>query len=152
MIYSENMSNPKNVWKTIKKCYPSKSKQSNPLKLFNFDRRKVSDATARANGFCSYFSNIASCLHQSSLTLSDPIWRVCFDSDLRSFSNPDNKVFTFHQIDWQEAFYELRNINPSKATGFDKLPAVLIKLAASEIVYPFALLVNRSISEAIFPN
>jgi hypothetical protein len=48
--------------------------------------------------------------------------------------------------------YELKNINPSKATGFDNLPAVVIKLAASEIAYPFSLLANRSISEAIFPN
>ena len=102
---------------------------------------------AIANGFCSYFSNIASCLHQSLVTLSDPVWRVCFD-----FINPDNKVFTFHQIDWQEVLYELRNISPSKATGFDNLPAVLIKLAASEIAYPFVLLMNRSISEALFPN
>ena len=48
--------------------------------------------------------------------------------------------------------YELRNISPSKATGFDNLPVVLIKLAASEIAYPFVLLMNRSISEAVFPN
>ena len=46
--------------------------------------------------------------------------------------------------------YELRNINPSKPTGFDNHPAVLINLAASEIAYPYALLVNRS--RTVFPN
>ena len=125
-ILRENMNSPKNFWKTIKKCYPSNSKQLNPTKSFNFDGGKVSDAMAIANGFCSYFSIIASCLHQSLVILSDPVWRVCFDLSLRSFINPDNKVFTFHQIDWQEALYELRNISPSKETGFDNLPAVLI--------------------------
>ena len=63
----------------------------------------------------SYFNNIASCLHQSLVTLNHPVWMmVCFNLTLRSFINPDNKVFTFHQIDWQEALYELRNISPSQ--------------------------------------
>ena len=32
------------------------------------------------------------------------------------------------------------------------IPAVLIKLTASEIAYPSVLLMNQSISEAVFPN
>ena len=151
-ILRENMNDPKNFWKTIKRYYPSKSKRPNPTKLFNTDGGKVSDVNGIANGFCSYFSKIASCLQQTLAILHDPIWENRFDLDLRRSINPDNKVFTFHQIHCQEALYELKNINPSKATGFDNLPAALIKLAASEIAYPFSLLANRFISEAVFPN
>ncbi|CAB3977616.1 Hypothetical predicted protein [Paramuricea clavata] len=81
---------------------------------------------------------IASCLQQTLAILHDPIWENCFDLDLRRSINPDNKVFTFHEIHYQEALYELKNIKTSKGTGFDNLPAVLIKLA-SEIAYSIQL-------------
>ena len=71
--------------------------------------------------------------------------------NLKKSNNSDNKVFAFQQIDCR-VFNELKSINLSKATGFDNLPALMIKLAASETAYPFSLLVNRSISEAVFPD
>ena len=61
-------------------------------------------------------------------------------------------MFDFQQIDCREVLKELKSVNSSKAIGSDNLPAVLIKLAASEIAYPFSVLVNRSIAEGVFPN
>ena len=69
-ILHENMNNPKNVWKTIKRCYPSKSKRPNPTKLFNIEGGKVSDVDSMANGFCC---KIATCLQQTLAILHNPI-------------------------------------------------------------------------------
>ena len=47
---------------------------------------------------------------------------------------------------------KLRMINVRKATGYDDIPAKLLRLAQNELTYPITNLVNNSISMSTFPD
>ena len=47
---------------------------------------------------------------------------------------------------------KLRMINVRKATGYDNIPAKLLRLAQNELTYPITNLVNNSISMSTFPD
>ena len=46
----------------------------------------------------------------------------------------------------------MQNLNTKKATGYDKLPAKVIALAAPVIATPLANIVNNSIQQCKFPT
>ena len=46
----------------------------------------------------------------------------------------------------------LRNIDSSKATGYDTIPPKLVKAAGNELAQPISSLVNRSLSLSRFPH
>ena len=46
-------------------------------------------------------------------------------------------TFNFRSISKEEVLDALRGINPHRATGFDRLPARMLKLVAYEIAEPF---------------
>ena len=43
-------------------------------------------------------------------------------------------------------------LNASKGTGFDKIPAKLVQLSASNITRCLTMLVNQSITQRVFPD
>ena len=47
---------------------------------------------------------------------------------------------------------KLNNLNPNKATGPDKLPALILKELASELSTPLHIIFNKSISEGYVPG
>ena len=151
-ILRENINNPKNYWKTIKRCYPVRSKDTNPIKLFNINGEKIGDSKIISNGFCTFFSTIANRLQQSLVSVQDKVWLYRSDLDLKRKINPNNKVFKFCQINRHEVIYMRRNLKSSKASGFENLPITLIKLGAEEIAYLLQVLANRSIKESVFPT
>ena len=46
----------------------------------------------------------------------------------------------------------LKEVNPKKVSGFDKIPQKLVKLAAGVLAAPLAKTINSSISKGVFPN
>ena len=46
----------------------------------------------------------------------------------------------------------LKGINAEKASGFDKIPPKMVKLAARVLAAPLSKTINNSISKGIFPN
>ena len=56
MSYEKIPTVQKNLWKTIKRCYPTKSNGANPNKLLNINGETFSDIKRISEGFCTYFS------------------------------------------------------------------------------------------------
>ena len=46
----------------------------------------------------------------------------------------------------------LKEVNAKKASGFDKIPPKLVKLAAGVLAAPLSKTINNSISKGVFPN
>ena len=60
--------------------------------------------------------------------------------------------FKFTNVSVGEVKSLLRNIDPSKATGYDTIPPKLVKAAANELSQPISSLVNMSLSLSCFPH
>ena len=58
---------------------------------------------------------------------------------------------SFQLVDTQQVSLALKKVNPRKATGYDNLPGKIIRIAYSELSYPFTHLINMSISLKSFP-
>lgn len=66
--------------------------------------------------------------------------------------NPGNHEFSFREIYYQEVLRILESLNPYKPAGVDNIPPKFVKEAVAEIAKPLAILVNRSLQSAQFPN
>ncbi len=83
-----------------------------------------------------------------------------FTSDLRDSSDPtiylqflkDTPLFEFTHIDESEVLSVINNLNVEKATGFDMIPAVVIKNFSTFIVKPISVIINRSLDSGIVPD
>ena len=60
--------------------------------------------------------------------------------------------FKFTNVSVAEVKSLLRNIDSSKATGYDTIPPKLVKAAANELAQPISSLVNMSLSLSCFPH
>lgn len=45
----------------------------------------------------------------------------------------------------------LQHVNPKKATGYDNIPAKILKISATELAGPICTLINVSINASHFP-
>ncbi|XP_057302635.1 uncharacterized protein LOC130636806 [Hydractinia symbiolongicarpus] len=66
--------------------------------------------------------------------------------------NPQHLSFKFQHVEISESSKVLKEINSSKASGIDDLPALLIKDAAEELAAPLSFLINHSFKSGIFPT
>ena len=66
----------------------------------------------------------------------------------------DNVIenFDFHSVDANDVMIILKNINLTKATGYDLIPGKLIRLAHRELSAPLCHIINMSINWRYFPG
>ena len=66
----------------------------------------------------------------------------------------DNVIenFDFHSVDANDVMIILKNINPTKATGYDLIPGKLIRIAHRELSAPLCHIINTSINLRFFPG
>ena len=74
MMFQDNIQNPKDVWKQIKRSYPS-NKKSPTSSVFHVEGELVSDKKKISNGFCSFFTNIGSSLERDASMLNSKTWQ-----------------------------------------------------------------------------
>ena len=58
--------------------------------------------------------------------------------------------FDFHSVDANDVMIILKNINPTKDTGYDLIPGKLIRIAHRELWAPLCLIINTSINLRYF--
>ena len=65
----------------------------------------------------------------------------------------DNVIenFDFHSVDANDVMIILKNINPTKATGYDLIPGKLIRIAHRELSASLCHIINTSINSRSFP-
>ena len=67
-----------------------------------------------------------------------------------SYKNESEEEFIFGEITEQEVFHLLSTMSPEKASGLDKLPVKLVRLAAPFIKKSLNTIFNKSIPTDIF--
>ena len=70
----------------------------------------------------------------------------------RSFIKSLNTNIFFHPVTEQVIFNHLISLDPSKATGYDNIPARLLIDGASVITKPLCHIINLSLQSGIFPE
>ena len=144
----EQVDDPKQFWRHIKACFPTKSKRKNNVKVFQIDGISVSDKSKISNGFCSHFCSVGEKLRKIS------IWRENRDSSIERENsvNPNKERFKFRRIELREVRNDLCRIKKGKAVGNDNLPPNLVYDRAEEISSPLCYLANMSLQQSLFPT
>lgn len=149
-VLRETSNHPRDFWKHIKKCYPSKG-SSCSSKTFNINDTLVFDKKIIANAFCSFFTRVGSSLMKSS-TFVNLTWKSFNVRRYLSTINPGNSRFSFAPVTIYDIVKVLKSIKSSKASGMDKIPASILKDAAEELAAPLMFLINRSLQSGTFPS
>ena len=72
--------------------------------------------------------------------------------DPLAYVNPVDGVFSFQRINVQKVIKLLKAIDVSKATGLDKIPNRLLKIAADVVAPSLTGIFNQSLVTGIFPS
>ena len=145
-IYYKNLihksNDAKDAWKTINSILGRN--QSKPttfnLKVEDKDIVMPDEVTECFN---DYFSGVGS-------KIANSVGEGNFKYD--EFMIKTTDTFHFQTIDTYTVFHMLLSISASKATGLDKIPAKILKIAAPVIAQSLTNLFNYSIQTEIFPT
>ena len=145
----ENANNPDRFWKVIKDVFPTKNKSSTAAKSFNLDNgENTTDKHTISEGFCKFYTTIASKLKDKSFLFKDFIWgNSTFDKRYSTLPN-----FEFTPVTDIQVLKYLRNLKRKCATGLDDLPASYLKDIAYVIAKPLSHVINLSLASGIVPN
>ena len=67
-------------------------------------------------------------------------------------SRDSSEVFNFNPVDQEVVYRKLIGLKTNKSTGYDKVPAKLIKAGAAVIQSPLTVIMNNSITSHKFPD
>ena len=96
-----------------------------------------------AEAFNIHFTNIGQSLAQEIPSQEiDPL----------AYVNPIDGVFSFQRINVQKVIKLLKVIDVSEATGLDKIPNSLLKIAADVVALSLTGIFNQSLVTGIFPS
>ena len=150
----ENKKNPKKLWQHIKEL-GLKNKTNDGAKLcLKIANEICHEPKAIADHFVEFFfTNVASNLVSKLPTCSN-IFSVNSERFKLFYSdrNVNNATFTLHPVSEDFIFKELVNVNPTKSTGLDDIPARFIKDGAIVLTTPITHIVNLSITSGVVPN
>ena len=130
---NQTTNNPKIFWDTVKpflndKCPNSRTK----INLLEGDSI-IMDTESICNLFNQYFIDTALEVAQNAThTNSDSDTSFTNHVSVKAIRNAYQHIssFHFHTVSETVVFNKLKRINPKKATGYDQVPAKLVKLGA----------------------
>ena len=106
---------------------------------FLINGQYISDSKTIANSFNNYFINIGSSLASSVKSENDPL--LYFQTNMKSIYIPE--------IDKSEIESLISSINNS-SSGYDELPASIMKQCIGSYIDPYFFLINQSIAQGDF--
>ena len=133
--------NTKHMWKTINNLISKSKKSSNTTEIRDKNGETI-HKTDIPNAFNNHFTDLGYFLSQNISNCSLPP---------ESYVRESTQEFTFCDVTEQEVYQLLSSLSPTKASGLDRLPAKLIKLASPYITKSLTIIFNRSLSTGIFP-
>ena len=120
-----NISDPRKTWRLINELQSRQSKSTKVSQVKTGNQVFTSPGDI-AEAFNNHFTNIGQSLAQEIPSSEiDPL----------AYVNPVDGVFSFQRINVQKVIKLLKAIDESKATGLDKIPNRLLKIAA-DVVAP----------------
>ena len=139
----DNLNNPRNFWRSIKKILPSKSVKSETVNQIKTKGQVLTDKRDISNAFCKFFSSVKSRISET-IVRQLPV--------LRPPSRYTSQVFHLSPVSNGFMCKELKQLKTAKATGLDGVPARLLKDGALNISAPLTHIVNLSISTQRVPQ
>ena len=142
LLHFKCTSNPKGVWKTLKKLLPKPSKV--PPNTLEIDSTSTSSQPKIAEHFNSYFATIGTKIGQ--VTASPA---AALSSNTKPVSTPS---FKFKPIETATVLKQLKSLKTNKATRLDNIPTKLLKTATPRLTTSLAYIFNLSLSKGVFPR
>ena len=137
-----NKNDPRKAWKLINDLQSRLNKSTNVSEI-NIGDQTFSSPGDIAEAFNRHFANIGE-------NLARKIPET--DIDPLSYLDRTDKSFAFEQIETHKVSKLLNKIDSKKATGLDKIPSKLLKLAADIVSPSLTCIFNASIATGIFPD
>ena len=136
----------------LKSVHPAKEKKLVTSKVFDIDETTMSDKTSIANGFCKYFTNVGKTLQMTLTTLGNTVWKNHDHKNLSKRINLKELQISFEKVSASNMVKLRRQLKASKASGYDGIPASMIKDGAEELAVPLTYLINSCLEQSVFPD
>ena len=146
-------SDSKKLWNQFKKLGYSQNVKKDSKTVLSIQGTNCYDDTAIANHFNEFFTTIASQLVEK-LPASKGLYTVDKEpvKQFYAIRKTSNDELSLRHVSEDFVYKELCNLNTSKSTGLDGIPARFLKDAAPIIKIHITFLINYSISEATVPD
>ena len=122
----------------------NKSKiQSKCPSYFNINGTKLTDKKDIATEFNKFFINIGPKLASE----------ICNEME-HDFMNKTKIDTTFHvvPIDEEQTLTMIRQLQPKKSMGYDKISHILLQKSALYLAKPLTCIISQSLKTGVFPN
>ena len=156
--FSENCAKKdKTFWSTIKPFMTNKNSRNGNNIILNEDGSIVNDPKDISNVFNDFFSTVATAIgfEDKILSTETAIRKHATHPSIIKingrFSEKANS-FKFMPVSPATIMMKLKSINVKKATGYDNIPGKLLRIANKELAFPITNLLNRCITENVFPS
>ena len=140
--FEKTTNNLQKMWETINKLINKKSKTTNITEI-NTENGSFTHSKKITNVLNEYFCNIGYNLAEN---------LECTSVLPSSYVDQRETGFKLDPVTETEIYKYLSNVKPTKSTGYDKIPPMLIKDAAGVISRSLTIIFNRSIVSGIFPE
>ena len=138
-----NKGNSRKTWKVINELTSRNSGKSANILEIKADHRIVNDPMDRAETIYEHFSNVAQVLaHDIPLV----------DVNAESYLERTDCLFSLQTLSVSIVLSFLKKIDEKKATGLDRIPSKLLKMADSINAPSLTSIFSKSILTGIYPN
>ena len=151
-LLGENITEPKQFWDSIKRCYSTSDKNSSTSTSFTIDNTLTTDKSKIANSFCTFFTNVVETILQSLPTLTKASAWSYHDDYESPFVNMKSCRFSFGLVSEEDVKKAVIKFKNSKSPGYDDLPISLLKDGVDQLSPILSHLVNKCIAQSVFPS
>ena len=136
-----NKQDLKKSWKIIKNMIGKEDNRCYMNQIdFLINGQYISNSNTIANSFNNYFINVGNSLASSIQSENDPL--LYLQTNIKSIYIPE--------LDKIEIKSTISSMNNS-SSGYDELPASIMKQCIDSYIEPLTLLINKSIQQGVFP-
>lgn len=148
----ENKNNLSKMWKTLKLLgYSNRLNTKTSNISLKTDGKITSEKIEVANSLNDYFSTVAKNL-VTKLSIKTDRFGVAHIQDHYAKKGVQTNAFSFKKVTEETVLKKLLELNPTKATGVDNMPARFLRDAAQVISPSITHIVNLSIESGKFPS
>ena len=105
-VFQENIKGPKQFWKQVKKCYPTKSSKEQNNQVFQINGEHISNTKILSNKFCDFFTTIGKRLQNTLPIIGHQTWKHHDHLSWDYKQNLKSATFCFERTSYKE----IRNI------------------------------------------
>ncbi len=149
-------------WKSVKPLISDKGCDRDNITLLENDviTNKPEEVSEILNNyFVNMACDIGSSSNNNAICEQDSLFDIISEYEnhpscifIKNKNLSKSRFFDLQLVSTDTVRRELKNLNPKKAVGHDRIPPKLLKLGADNLCRPIQYMVNRSISDQIFPD